>query len=274
MNFLEAVKISLKSLWSNKLRSILTLLGVVIGVASVIAVITLVNGANKFVATKISGYGSDVFTVKKTPSVITSGEEWLKFQKRKNIKIDDYEAIRDNCKTCTATGASIEGTTRVVYGTQSSTGTSLRGWTWAMPMITNLNVVQGRSLTEMDDRQAMKVAIIGYDIIDNLMPGTDPLGKEIRVDGVPYTVVGVGERQGKTLGQSQDNFVDIPLSTYMQTHGMNTSVDIYAKAGTEPGALQNASDEARVIMRARRHDAPGASWRRARMITRASSEAF
>ena len=82
MNFLEAVKISLKSLWSNKLRSILTLLGVVIGVASVIAVITLVNGANKFVATKISGYGSDVFTVKKTPSVITSGEEWLKFQKR------------------------------------------------------------------------------------------------------------------------------------------------------------------------------------------------
>jgi putative ABC transport system permease protein len=258
MNFLEAVKISLKSLWSNKLRSILTLLGVVIGVASVIAVITLVNGANKFVATKISGYGSDVFTVKKTPSVITSGEEWLKFQKRKNIKIEDYEAIRDNCKTCTVTGASIEGTTRVVVGTQSSTGTSLRGWTWAMPAITNLNVVEGRSLTEMDDKQAMKVAIIGYDIIDNLMPGTDPLGKEIRVDGVPYTVVGVGERQGKTLGQSQDNFVDIPLSTYMQTHGMNTSVDIYAKAGTEPGALQNASDEARVIMRARRHDAPGA----------------
>ena len=258
MNFLEAVKISLKSLWANKLRSILTLLGVVIGVASVIAVITLVNGANKFVATKISGYGSDVFTVKKTPSVITSGEEWLKFQKRKNIKIDDYEAIRDNCKLCTVTGASIEGTTRVVYGTQSSTGTSLRGWTWAMPTITNLNIVEGRSLTEMDDRQAMKVAIIGYDIIDNLMPGGDPLGKEIRVDGVPYTVVGVGERQGKTLGQSQDNFVDIPLSTYMQTHGMNTSVDIYAKAGTEPGALQNASDEARVIMRARRHDAPGA----------------
>ena len=127
-----------------------------------------------------------------------------------------------------------------------------------MPAITNLNIVEGRSLTEMDDKQAMKVAIIGYDIIDNLMPGGDPLGKEIRVDGVPYTVVGVGERQGKTLGQSQDNFVDIPLSTYMQTHGMNTSVDIFAKAGTEPGALQNASDEARVIMRARRHDAPGA----------------
>ena len=109
MNFLEAVKISLKSLWSSKLRSILTLLGVVIGVASVIAVITLVNGANKFVATKISGYGSDTFTIKKTPSVITSGEEWLKFQKRKDVKNDDYEAIRDNCKLCQITGASIAG---------------------------------------------------------------------------------------------------------------------------------------------------------------------
>jgi putative ABC transport system permease protein len=257
MNFLEAVKISLKSLWANKLRSILTLLGVVIGVASVIAVITLVNGANKFVATKISGYGSDTFTIKKSASVITSGEEWLKFQKRKNIKMDDYEAIRDNCKLCQTTGAQIGDTTRVVYGKESSTGTSLRGWTWTMPTIANLNVVEGRALTEMDDKQATHVAIIGYDIIDNLMPNVDPLGKEIRVDGVPYTVVGVGERQGKTLGQSQDNYVDIPLSTYIQTHGTNTTIDIYAKAGTEPGALSNASDEARVIMRARRHDAPG-----------------
>ena len=83
--------------------------------------------------------------------------------------------------------------------------------------------MEGRSLTEMDEKQATHVAIIGYDIIDNLMPNVDPLGKEIRVDGVPYTVVGVGERQGKTLGRSEDNFVDIPLSTYMQTHGMNTS---------------------------------------------------
>ncbi|HVJ08966.1 MAG TPA: ABC transporter permease [Acidisarcina sp.] len=257
MNIFEAVKISLKSLWASKLRSILTLLGVVIGVSSVIAVITLVNGANKFVATKISGYGSDTFTIKKTPSVITSGEEWLKFQKRKNIKIDDYNAIRENCKLCITTGAMIGDTTRVVYGKQSSTGTNLRGWTWTMPGISNLNVVEGRSLTEMDEKQALHVAIIGYDIIDNLMPGIDPIGKEIRVDGVPYTVVGVGERQGKTLGNSQDNYVDIPLSSYMQTHGTNTTIDIYAKAGTAPGALSNASDEARVIMRARRHDAPG-----------------
>jgi putative ABC transport system permease protein len=240
MEFLEATKIALKSLWANKLRSILTLLGVVIGVASVIAVITLVNGANKFVATKISGYGSDTFTIKKSPSVIQSGEEWLRFQKRKILRFDDYEAIRDNCKLCVTTGAEVGDTTRVVYGTQSSTGTNLQGWTWAM-----------------DEKEATHVAIIGYDIIDNLMPGIDPLGKEIRVDGVPYTVVGVGERQGKTLGQSQDNYVDIPLSTYLQTHGSNNSINIYAKAGTEPGALAAASDEARVIMRTRRHDAPG-----------------
>src|SRR5450631_1313828 len=125
MEFKEAVKLALQSLWANKLRSILTLLGVVIGVASVIAVITLVNGANKYVATKISGYGADTFTVNKMPSVIFSGEEYLKFQKRKDIKIADYEAVAADCKLCVTTGAQLQTAGKVVNGTQSITDANI-----------------------------------------------------------------------------------------------------------------------------------------------------
>jgi putative ABC transport system permease protein len=127
-----------------------------------------------------------------------------------------------------------------------------------MPAISNLNVVLGRSFVPADDQYGTRVAIIGYDIVDNLMPTGDPIGKEIRVDGEPYTVIGVGERQGKTLGQSQDNYVAVPVSAYQHTYGTNDSVTIYVKAGAVGPVLEQASDEARVLLRSRRHDAPGA----------------
>jgi len=258
MEFVEAIKIALQSLWANKLRSILTLIGVVIGVASVIAVITLTNGVNKYVATKVYRYGADVFTLSKQPPVIFTYEEYEKFQKRKDIHLDDYHAIRDSCKSCVAVGAQQATTGKVVYESHSSTDTSIRGWSWNMPAMSNLNVVLGRAFTPTDEQYDTHTAIIGYDIVDNLMPGIDPLGKEIRVDGEPYTVIGVGERQGKTLGQSQDNYVAVPITTYQRRYGTNASIVIYVKAGSVGPALDRASDEARAILRSRRHDLPGA----------------
>jgi putative ABC transport system permease protein len=126
-----------------------------------------------------------------------------------------------------------------------------------MPAISNLNVVLGRSFIPNDDQYASRVAIVGYDIVDKLLPNVDPLGQEIRVDGEPYTVIGVGERQGSTLGQSQDNYVAVPITAYQHTYGTNDSVTIYVKAGSVGPALDRASDEARVILRSRRHDPTG-----------------
>ena len=258
MHWTEAVKIALQSLWSNKLRTALTLLGIMIGVASVIAVITLVSGANHYIATKISGYGADTVTATRTPSVIFDAETWLSFSKRKNLTYDQYRDLVAACTRCKVTGAQLATRGKVVYGTQSSTGTSIRGWTSSMLPITNLNIDQGRPLTEADDQQGTHVVVIGYDIIDNIMGGAAPIGKEIRVDGEVYTIVGVGERQGKTLGQSQDDYIDMPLSTYMHTHGLHQSLDYYIKAGTAPGVLEEVTDEVRADLRAIRHDAPGA----------------
>ena len=258
MEFKEAFKVALQSLWANKLRSILTLIGVVIGVSSVIAVITLTNGVNRYVATKVYRYGADVFTLSRQSPVILTYEQWQKFQKRKNIKIEDYYAIRDNCKTCQSVGALLANTGKVVYGNHSSDNTSIRGWSWNMPAISNQDVVLGRSFVPADQQYASRVAIIGYDIVDKLMPSIDPIGQEIRVDGEPYTVIGVGDRQGSTLGVSQDNYVAVPITAYQHTYGTNDSVTIYVKAGSVGPALDRASDEARVLLRSRRHDAAGA----------------
>lgn len=253
----EAIQIALQSLWANKLRSILTLLGVVIGVASVIMVITLVAGANQFVATKVYGYGADVFTASKQPSVVFSDAEYSKFQKRKDLKFDAYEAIAERCTACTQTGAMSESTGSVVYGTHSASDIEVRGWTWSMPPIYDIAIERGRGFTPDEEKRRLHLAIIGPDVADNQLPGEDPLGKEIRVDGEHYTVIGIGERKGKTLGQSQDNWVAVPLTAYLDTHGSNRSLTLYARANGTGDPLEVAVDQVRVILRSIRHDRPG-----------------
>jgi len=257
MEFKEAVKIALQSLWANKLRSVLTLLGVVIGVTSVIAVVTLVNGANTYVTTKFSSYGADVFTVSKMPQIITSSEAYQRYQKRKNVLLPDYQYIKDNCQHCVGIGAMQSTTAKVVRGTESVTDTRIRGYTSQMLLLQNLNIEQGRGFTDIDEEHASHVAIIGTDVQDHLFAGVNPIGQELRVDGMPYTVIGVSEKQGSTFGQSQDNWVGVPLTAYQKTYGTSKTLTVYIKAGSAGKALDNAADEVRVLVRPARHDAPG-----------------
>ena len=118
----------------------------------------------------------------------------------------------------------------MVANGHSSNNTEVRGYTWTMLSLNNIDIAIGRGFTPADEDHATHNAIVGYDIVDNLLGDGDPIGKEIRVDGIPYTIIGVGDRQGKTLGQSQDNWVAVPITTYQQTYGYNDSVDIYARA--------------------------------------------
>ncbi len=258
MQFAEAVKLALQSLWANKLRSILTLLGVVIGVASVITVVTLTNGAKGFVTSKINTYGASVVTISKMPQTFITMDEYLSFQKRKDVTFDDYKAILSECTACVSVGAQRDTTGKVVHQTKSTTDTNIRGITWTMAAISNLNIEQGRSFTALEDEHSSRVAIVGYDIVDNVLGPGDPLGKEIRVDGVPYTVIGVVERQGKMLGMSMDNWVAIPLTAFLHTYGAHDSMTIYVNAGGGGEVMDVVFDELRVIMRTRRHLAPNA----------------
>ncbi len=258
MQWTESIKIALQSLWANKLRTVLTLLGMVIGVASVITVITLVNGANHYVSTKISGHGADVITVTKFPAVTFDAETYMRFNRRKDLTLEQYEALRDRCVACVLTGAQLHNNGRVVHGTQTSTTTNIRGWTPSMQTMSALNIVAGRELTEADEKAGSHVVIVGQDVVDHVLGGADPVGKELRVDGSVYTVVGEGERQGTTLGQSQDDYIDMPLTTYTHSHGQHKSLAIYVKAPDGNAvAMEQTSDELKAIMRVLRHDAPG-----------------
>ena len=253
----EAFQIALQSLWANKLRSVLTLLGVVIGVASVIAVVTLINGANVYVATKVNSYGADVFTLSRAPGFVSNYNQYLRYSKRKILSLDEYRAIKAGCTSCLQVGALQATTGKVLYGRESSTGSQVRGYTSLMPEMQNLNIVEGRGFTQADEDHASHVALIGSDIEDNVLKGAAPLGLEIRVDGVPYTIIGVSEKQGTTLGQSQDDWVAVPLTTFQRTYGTAKTITIYAKAPSGAVGMQRASDQARLLMRGMRHDRPG-----------------
>ena len=257
MQYTEAFRLAMQSLWANKMRSILTLLGVIIGVASVITVVTLTNGAKEFVTSKMNSYGASVITVSKMPQTFMTIEEWLSFQRRRDISMDDYHAILGDCRSCMSVGAQRTQTGKVINGSKSTTDTEIRGWTWTMPALNNVNIELGRGFTQVEDEHSTHVAIVGADIVDNILGAGDPLGKEIRVDGQPFTVIGVGEAQGKMMGRSMDNWVAMPLNAFLHQYGSNQSIGVYVNAGGGGPLMEATKDELRTIMRVRRHLSPG-----------------
>jgi len=259
MNLSEAVAISASSLWAHKLRSVLTLIGVVIGVAAVIAVVSLINGANQYVATKVFNLGADVFGVAYQPSIITNVDDFLEFQKRKRLHWDDYEAIKEQCKSCKEVGASVGGRGRVETrsGVNSLKDTNLRAWTPQMAELYDVDLIEGRHITDADLSSAAPVCTIGMDLVENLLPSVDPVGKEIRWNNVPCEVIGVGKKQGTSLGTSLDNWIILPLTTYRKEFGsQNDSLRITARA-VSAATIQDSVDEVRQIMRGRHHIAYG-----------------
>jgi putative ABC transport system permease protein len=258
MNIAEAIRIALQSLWANKLRSVLTLLGVVIGVAAVIAVVTFVSGINDYVAKKIFNLGADVFIVGKMSPVETNPEHYLIAEKRKNLLMEDYQAAVEACRHCEYLGAAARGSGQVKHGEQSISDTTLQGITPSMAPILDTDLTSGRMVNETDLDNRSPVAVVGTDIVEHLMAGSDPLGQEIRVDGWTYQVIGVGKKKGKTLGQSADNYVMIPITDYLKQYGShNSSIRIWGKAEATGVPLEQAMDEVRVALRAHRHDRPG-----------------
>ena len=254
MNFSEAVVIATDSLWAHKLRSVLTLLGVVIGVAAVIAVVSLINGANRYVATRVFRLGADVFGLAKQPSIITNVDDWLEFQKRKRITIEDFEAIRELCKSCKGIGASLGGRVEVRSGVNSIKDTNLRAWTPEMAELYDVDLVEGRHITDADINSAAPVCVIGQDVVANLLNTTDPVGQELRWNNIfPCTIIGVGKKEGSSLGTSLDNWIILPLTAYQKDFGAQTdSLRVTIRAGSA-GKIQDSVDEVRQIMRGRHH---------------------
>jgi len=253
MNLREAVNIATASLWAHKMRSVLTLLGVVIGVTSVIAVVSLINGLNDYVANAISSnLSADVFMISRAPSNITNIDQWEASQKRKKFHFDDYVALRDDCRSCVAVAASLQNAGQVKYGTNTLDDSAILGFTNEMPEVMSRELAEGRYYTRLDVARAAPVCDVGFDIVDKLIPGSDPIGKIIRVDTGECEIIGVAKKRGSTMGQSQDNWVIMPITTYQGIYGSNDSVRLWVKAAGR-GAVDSTMDEVRMLLRARRH---------------------
>ena len=221
---------ALRSLRSNKLRTFLTLLGIIVGVTAVIAVMTIINGLDQTVASTFSAQGSTVFTVSKRPLVITSREDFIKFNKRKDVTKEDAQAIERLCKLCWRIGTAANGSGLVKYRENRSENVPVRGLTLSMFDIENVTVQAGRTWTKEEGAAGKNVAVIGVDLLENLFNNRSPadvLGEEIRVDGIPYQILGVAEPFGKVLGFSRDNFVYLPFQTGQRLFGARDSITIH-----------------------------------------------
>jgi putative ABC transport system permease protein len=250
----DVVRLALGALSAHKLRTALTLTGLVIGVTSLILVMTLIQGANTYVETKIANLGADVFQVSRLPLVPVDFDEMSRARKNRDLTADDLRAVEARCARCLAVGARVDTLGRVRTELQSMTDVSIRGETANMGAITALDIEQGRYFYEGEARAAARVAVIGASVAEKLFAAASPLGKPLRIADEEFTVVGVGERIGSILGQEQDNFVVIPLDAYAKLFGLRRSLIFHIRAVPPLDAVQ---DEVRQILRARRHAAPG-----------------
>src|SRR5262245_53486545 len=232
MSFSEAILIALSSLRANRLRSALTLVGIVIGVMTVIAVVSLISGLNDYVAEKIFNLGPDVFIVNRTPFVTISVTDFIESQKRKNLYLEDMEAVRRSCTDCKMIGGSVSARSRIKYG-REFLDSSIQGYTEDVPHILGNELEAGRFLTDYDVEHSRNVCVIGADVVDYLFPFVDPLGKTVMINDRPFEVVGIGQRQGSVVGQSRDNWATIPIALHQKIWGSRRSIQIYGKAVSE-----------------------------------------
>jgi putative ABC transport system permease protein len=251
--FIEAIRTALQSLRSNKLRSFLTVLGILIGVSSVIAVVAITEGLDDYISKQVLELGSRSFRLQRHPDIITSHEEWKEMMKRKDIELDDLEAVREACTLCAEVGASVSTGGSAKRGRTIHKDVRIIGVTQSIARIGAIRELeQGRHLVQQDIDQARRVGVVGMDLVDGLFGSIDPMGKEIDVDGHKIKIVGVAEPQGSIFGQSQDNFVWIPITTFQKLYGARRSITIQAEA-ISMERFEDAQDQVRLAMRNRRH---------------------
>ena len=252
MRFFESLGLALSSIKAHKLRSFLTLLGIIFGVATVIVVVSLIEGFNRYVDEKIADLGSNAFIVNKM-GMVTSLQEWIdRNKKNKDIKLDDLRAIQEHPVYVRDAAAMMRRRSEVKRSTQTLQDVEMIGVSYNMIDIDTIKVGQGRYISHDEDEHSRYTCFVGYDIVNKFFPSVDPLDKEIRVDGRPFRNVGVAQEIGSVFGNPRDGFVLIPISTFQNIYGSRGSVSIRVSA-TAPETIANAQDEVRVILRGRRH---------------------
>ncbi|MBM3796078.1 MAG: FtsX-like permease family protein [Acidobacteria bacterium] len=258
-SFFEAVRIAFDSLRSSKLRSFLTLLGIILATTTLIAVMSVIHSMDLYIAQNVSDMGADGFRIVRMAFIGDwDPKKFLELQ-RKNpfLKKEEHQFLKERTTLVRDIGMQNFRRGNAMFGGDKLEGIQIRGCTANMGAITNTQIEQGRYLTETENEHHLTAALIGFDLKEAFFPQADPVGKTIRVDGRPFEVVGVAKKQGSVFGQSLDSFVMIPIETSFKIHGSRNDVG-YMAVARHQNLIFQAQDEIRMLMRPWRHVPPGA----------------
>ncbi len=256
-SFFEAGRIAIESLGKNKLRSFLTLLGIILATSTLISVTALIHGMNLYISEKVSTMGSDGFRVNRVVWLGQGDFKKLLLMSKRNpvIKREEYQFIKDNSTLLKGIGIMATTSVRAGFQGQNLEGVNLQGITANVPALNNVQIESGTGITENQVARHAYVAFIGSDIKNKFFPNRDPIGRSIQINGVPFEVVAVAKQLGSVFGQSQDNFIMIPDETYFKMFGAQKGMTLLAKAIDQEHLMQ-AQDEVTMLLRAFRHLRP------------------
>jgi putative ABC transport system permease protein len=255
-SFWEAVKGAVQSLRSSKLRSFLTLLGIILATTTLIAVMSVISGMDVYIAQNVSSMGADGYRVQRIAMMQFDPKKYLEMLRRNpELKKEEFEFLRSRLTMTREIGMAAGRGVSVHLGKELMENVSLQGTSPNMGVISNFEAEEGRFLSETENDRRMNAAFIGHDIKDQLFPNASPIGRSISVEGLPFQVVGVAKAKGSVFGQSQDKFVIIPVETYFKIWGSRNGMT-YAALAMDHDHLMQAQEEARVALRAYRHLKP------------------
>jgi putative ABC transport system permease protein len=257
VKFIETLKLALAAIWAHKLRSALTLLGMIVGVTAFVVVVSLIEGFNRYVDEKIAGIGAKSFTIQRfNPLEDFKDTDTIAAAQRRNkeLTLDDYSYLKERATLVGKIGAKARGTpSEVKRGSEVLEDVFVSGATANCVDIENRDVADGRFIADPEDEGAARVAYIGADVANKLFPSGNSVGQEILVRGLPYRVIGVEAARGTVFGIPQDSFVVLPLKTYAINYGgliRQRSLYFIATSRTD-GEFNDAVEESRFLMRAR-----------------------
>jgi len=256
-SFREATSVAADSLRSSKLRSFLTLFGIILATTTLIAVMSVIHGMDVYIANSVTSMGADGFRIVKIAFIGNfDPKKFLELQK-KNPELNpaEYEYLKENSTLVSEFGMIASRNVSASLGTETLTGIQLTGGTPNWAVLGNTQIALGRYFTDIENTHHAMVAFLGADVKNSLFGDADPAGKTIKIDGRPFTVVCSAVAKGSVFGNSQDGFVEIPIETYFQIYGSRTGIRYAAKAADQT-VLEQAKDEIRMLLRARRHEQP------------------
>jgi putative ABC transport system permease protein len=255
-SFWEAVKGALQSLRGSKLRSFLTLLGIILATTTLIAVMSVISGMDVYIAQNVSSMGADGYRVQRIVMMGFDPKKYLEMLRRNpQLTREEYEFLRQRLTMTREIGISAGRSVTVHRGSEVSEDVGLQGASPNIGVITNIEAEEGRFLSEVENDRNMNVAIIGRDLKDKFFVGASPIGQTVTADGVQFQIVGVAKAKGSIFGQSQDNFLVIPINTYFKIWGARNGMG-FAATALDHDHLARAQEEARMLLRAYRHLRP------------------